>query len=461
MYCTKCGLRFATSSGRQRSNIDRGTMLLAVIVAALVLAAGAVYFVFLKEKTPVVNLMSHGRNVGQIPIGANGFMDINKFEAIEATIIAEDTSGLNLAGWYYDQSFTDPLFKFRQITTPINLYADWNTLDFTMTQSPTSPVSNSEICVFTNTTDNATNTKWTIVDAFKTNNSTFANNSPGEPTYTATLKKGMYQVTMTTTVDGVTKRMTKTETVKGIITNAPVQWHDYDQQSLPTPPPLPPKWTLPAFSFDVEDYIELAKLNRSRDFRIPNIASFVSGTDALIQQIADSLTALMDPSWNMQQRINFIASFVNDGLADGQTPASRYDYTFYKIEGFHKNNVSVEYYKYPIEGLYDRILYGGVGDCEDHAILVAAIAKAAGFGVSIIVITNPAASEGHAVAGIYNDPSFDPLFEPPADNPPLSFKEVDNYYCCETFRKGMRPWVGLVETKYTEPGWTLRAFPVA
>ena len=453
MFCTQCGASLQQEHVAKRGGGDILIMVIAIAVAAVVIVSGAAYFLFVKEKPTAVSLISNGKNVGSVPVSGLGFVDLNKMERIEATL---SNGSLNLGGWYYDPEFKDPFFKYRRVTSSISLYADWNELSFTMTQVPTSPVSNSETCTFKNNTPGATDTAWTIKDAFKTNNHTVVENVSGSPTYTNVLKKGMYEVTMTATVNGEEKRLTKLETVKGTVTIPAVTWQDYYGNAR----------TLPAFSFDVQDYIKLARDNRARDFRIANIAGFVSGTDALIQSIANGLvgpSGLM-PGGTMQERADLIASFVNDGLSIDATPASKSDSTYYMIPGFHTSAVSVEYYKYPVESLYDKIQYGGMGDCEDHAILTAAIARAAGFDVAIIVITNPSEQEGHAIAGIKNDLSFVPPFEPP-DSPQgaYSFKEVNGYYSCETFRPSSataKRWLGLVETKYTEPGWVLRSFPV-
>jgi hypothetical protein len=119
----------------------------------------------------------------------------------------------------------------------------------------------------------------------------------------------------------------------------------------------------------------------------------------------------------------------------------------------------VEYYKYAVESLYDKILYGGIGDCDDHAILTAALGKAFGFDTAVLVITNPNEKEGHAIAGIKNDPAFDPPFEEPSPQPGASFKEVDGYYACETFRTSLKLQIGNVESKYLGQGWKWRAVP--
>lgn len=74
-----------------------------------------------------------------------------------------------------------------------------------------------------------------------------------------------------------------------------------------------------------------------------------------------------------------------------------------------------EYWKYPIETLYD-----GKGDCEDTAILYAAIMKAMGYKVAIIVY------DDHVATGVHLTNGSGTYYE----------KNGVNYYYCETTNSG-------------------------
>ena len=457
-FCSMCGTSFETNL---EANIEtrkprgsRKVFIAGILVAVMIIAGTLGYLMISKpDNRPTVTLSSPGFSETKI-VSKGTFIDMVWLEEVEGRLPSPG-AGLNFAGWYNDPGFTDPFSRFTPIRSQITLFASWNNLTFTLDNSGT-VTDNKKTCVFENTTPGTvTSTSWTVTDAFKTNpvnSSKFTFTGTGD-IFTADIAPGLYDVVMTTTVDGQEKRMTKLETVTGTITLGKIDWKDYNGTDR----------TLGPFTFDVSEYIEFAKLNWRRQFKIPEIASFVTYSTPTVQAIAGAFATMFaaDPTLTEQDKANIIASFVNDGMSIGQTGASKSDSTFYKIPGVHTSDVSVEYYKYPIESIYDRILYGGVGDCEDHAILTAAIAKVAGFDVAIIVLTNTSQPEGHAIAGIKNDPSFVTPFEPPADTATLKFKEADGYYSCETFRRGMVPWVGLVEAKYTANGWLWRVFPVS
>ncbi|MCL2608152.1 MAG: hypothetical protein FWD92_06345 [Methanomassiliicoccaceae archaeon] len=445
-FCTECSSHLESEPpAKPNDTYDSLIAAVAVIVSVLVLFAG---ISFVMNKEPAVTLNSDGKFLGSVSITRTGFLDLNQLESVEDTLRIQGNGGLNFAGWYTDPSFDAEfaLNKFQQFTAGTVLHAKWNSLDFTWEQEDQSPTRKS--VTFTNTTPGeiTETTTWTIRDAFKTS-------GPGIETivYTntldanASLRSGMYDVVMKTTVDGEYERTTKTVTVNGILGET-VAWRDYNgiMRQL-------------TYEFDVEDYIKYAKDNRSRDFRFSLLPGYVTWWDPVIVKMASDLNDML-PNGTEQERMNLIASFVNNGLSSNSP--NNADHFFYKIPGFHTTDVSVEYYKFPLESLYDRILFGGLGDCEDHAIITAAIARASGFEVAILIMTNPSAAEGHAVAGIRGD--FTP---PPPQNIAVlsvtaSFMEVDGFFACETFRIGWNLWLGNIDDRYKGPGWVWRAFVV-
>lgn len=79
----------------------------------------------------------------------------------------------------------------------------------------------------------------------------------------------------------------------------------------------------------------------------------------------------------------------------------------YELEG----GVLEEYWKYPLETLYDR-----AGDCEDTSILLAVLYKATGYAVFVLL-------PGHAVKAVVL----------PSDTVGYYYSvNFKNYYFCET-----------------------------
>jgi hypothetical protein len=154
-----------------------------------------------------------------------------------------------------------------------------------------------------------------------------------------------------------------------------------------------------------------------------------------------------------QDSADLLASFVNHGTF------YVHDHKYYSLPlpgGGFENEGLAEYYKYPMESLYDETVYGGAGDCEDMAILVAAIARSFGFNEVAIITITKAGAEGHAIAGI-KDASF---IQPP-EQPGAYFYAPNGYYACET-TDGWGPlWVGNVKFPLGDPpGWTKSVYPV-
>ena len=230
--------------------------------------------------------------------------------------------------------------------------------------------------------------------------------------------------------------LTRTVTVDGTLTHK-VQWKDYTNVDREL-----------TYSLSSDEYILYAEKNRPHYFRISQIASFVTWELDAIKEIADKLDTMATAgSMNEQEKANLIASFVNYGNKGMN------DSFYYGPSG--SISADVEYYSYPTESLYNWMLFGKIGDCDCHAILTAAIGKAAGFDTAIIVIIKSGA-EGHAVAGI-RDETFT---EPPAQTNAY-WKVVNGYYSCETFRPSHNLWVGNLENGYSEGnGYSLTAWPV-
>jgi len=446
-FCSECGSHLVSEPpAKPRESIDPFIVALAVVVSGLVVLAG---ISFVLNKEPSVTLSSDGKYLGSVPLTRTGFLDLNHLESVEDTLRAQSKGDLNFAGWYTDPSFETEfaLNKFQQFVGGGALFAKWNSLTFTWEQRDRTDIWKN--VAFTNTTqgDVTETTTWTIRDAFKTSGPGIETVINTETSEAGTqLRPGMYDVVMTATVDGEYERTTKTITVHGMIGET-VEWRDY---TLPSP--VVRQLT---YEFDVTDYIKYAKDNRARDFRFSLLPAYVTWWDPVIAKMASDIRDML-PNGTEQEQMNLIASFVNNGLSSNSP--NNADHFFYKIPGLHLSDVSVEYYKFPLESLYDRILFGGLGDCEDHAIITAAIARAFGFEVAILVMTNPSAAEGHAIAGIRGD-----FTEPPPQNifgNTASFKEVDGFFACETFRIHWNLWLGNVEDRYLGPGWTWRAFVV-
>jgi uncharacterized repeat protein (TIGR02543 family) len=445
-----------------------------IVAVSFIGACGAFYVA--SERGPVVTLVSIDDGViSSKTITDNGFADLVWMDNIGERLRSDDiqgAKGLNFAGWYTDRERTVPFYKFTVITESITLYADWNELDFTLTMAAEDPAKNTRACTFTNTTssDAIASTSWTVIDSFKSNNNVIADTNPGGTGYSASIGKGMYDVTMTVTFsDDVTKTTTRPEVVGGTISDT-VRWKDYYNN----------EHTM-NYSFQTEDYIVFAKQNWKREFKIPRIAEFaVYETDIedyAITVLADNFKKLSwtegsdTVAWNdldKQKKLNLIASFVNNGLSPTKENKNN-DWYYYRIPGVHSSDMSVEYYRYPMEALYDRTMNGGLGDCDCHAIITAALMKACGYDSGIMVLTKPK-TEGHAIAAVKEFaedevPAFVvPKPYPASGTPQWSFMIVDGYYGCETFRpdSGATPWLGNFESKYqdTAGGWTQRVFAV-
>jgi len=413
----------------------------AIAVAAIVMSAGLVYTTFYQDDNPTVTLSSGGQPIGSVKVTEGGFVDINWLEHTQYRLTAPGP-GLNFAGWYTDPSYQDAFFKYTPIHSDTTIYAGWNELSFDVVQTVSASGNTNQLtCAFTNTTviSDEAYTTWTVNDSFKTSGFIPGTALGLGVSHTTTLNIGMYDVTMTV-YSGDEKKSTVRSIIVGEAADAAVtktvNWSFRGE-----------KYTL-TYSMHVSEFIEFAKMNRNREFRISQIADHTEWNIPVVHRIADDLKKIMPADLSKQDQMNFIMMFM-----DGYWQS---DSVYFRIPGVHRTAESVEYYKYPAETLFDWAVYDYQGDCEDMAILAAAIAKAYGFeDVAIIVLTNPGEREGHAIAGI-KDISFIPVKTDDL-TPVTFFYELNDYYACDTVR-GQK--VGELGNKYKPVEWNKRLFPV-
>jgi len=427
---------------RPKSGSKSGASIMyAIAVAAIVMSAGLVYVNFYQDDGPTVTLSSGGQSIGSIKVTEGGFVDINWLEYTQYRLTAPGP-GLNFAGWYTDPSYQSVFYRYTPIRNDTIIYAGWNELSFDVVQNNSESGKPNELtCTFTNTTVSygEAYTTWTVNDSFKTSGS-IPGTSPGVGvSHTTTLNIGMYDVTMTVFSGGEKKSMVRSIVVGDDAGTAVTKTVNWNFRGEP--------YTL-TYSMHVSEFIEFAKMNRNREFKIPQIADHTAWDIPVVHRIAGDLEKIMPAGLSKQDQMNFIMMFM-----DGYWQS---DSVYFRIPGVHRTAESVEYYKYPAETLYDWAVYDFQGDCEDMAILAAAIAKAYGFAdVAIIVLTNPGSAEGHAIAGI-KDSSFVPI-DSINLRPGTFFYELNGYYACDTVN-GQK--VGELGTKYRPAEWNKRLFPV-
>ena len=458
-------------------------MMIAVIVATLVVVAGMALLILPDDNKITVKLMSDDAVVGSETLSRGDLIDTDWLYGIEAELIAGE-SDLYFAGWYTDPNFTrsyeitkgvqklnrsyeSAFYDLMPINSSMTLYAKWSTLGFSMEQTNMTTTSggtgydgNRETCTFTIDSDTTGTVQWIIEDTYKTSyrprptsstppkteyNMTFA---AGE--YTASLPPGRYDVTLTVGEE----KLTRTVIVEGDLYKKFV-WDDYYGNT----------GHVIECRFDVNEYLLYAEMNRRFVFRVSQVANFVLwDTPAIempvIKKMANDLMEIaeglgMDPlDKDIQRSANLITSFVNLGTR------YEYDSVYYSLPrsgGGLEDLGTTEYYKYPVESLYDEILYSGAGDCEDTAILVAALAKAFGFEDVAIITFTQTSKEGHAVAG-FKDASF---VRPPEQSAlGAYFSAPSGYYVSETTGgNAAKFWVGNLKFG-NDPGWTVGVHPV-
>jgi predicted transglutaminase-like cysteine proteinase len=115
--------------------------------------------------------------------------------------------------------------------------------------------------------------------------------------------------------------------------------------------------------------------------------------DRYIEFLVDQILLLRDVQTDVE-KINFVASFVQSIEYMNDDP----------------ENESYEYPRYPIETLHDK-----QGDCEDKAILTAALLQSLGYNVSLLRLPQ------HMAVGVHLNESI----------PPYSYY-IDEYYFLET-----------------------------
>ncbi|MCQ2085325.1 MAG: InlB B-repeat-containing protein, partial [archaeon] len=148
-----------------------------------------------------------------------------------------------------------------------------------------------------------------------------------------------------------------------------------------------------------------------------NTLKFVTSDDRYVVQIAKYI---MTQTYGMNDtdRMNVLLGFV--------------DYIEYKYDS--ESMGREEYFKYPLETLYDQN-----GDCEDTAILFCAVASAMGYRSALLLF------EGHMAASVdITDGSVT------TRNPATFVRDGVTYYYCETTTTGWQ--VGKAPTGYTYGG---------
>jgi hypothetical protein len=142
--------------------------------------------------------------------------------------------------------------------------------------------------------------------------------------------------------------------------------------------------------------------------------------NAYLDLVVDQLLSDVSEESEVEQ-VEFLASFVQ--------------YLTYRED--IKDNVSCEYPQYPLETLFDD---GGGGDCEDKAILAAALLSQAGFEVALLRLTN------HMAVGVK-------LSQPLSSYPYYS----GEYYFLETTTKNQK--LGVIPLEYTND-MNLTVYPI-
>ncbi len=129
--------------------------------------------------------------------------------------------------------------------------------------------------------------------------------------------------------------------------------------------------------------------------------------DHYVQFLIDQILLLRDVTTDVE-KINFVASFVQSIEYKNDDP----------------DNETYEYPRYPLETLHDK-----QGDCEDKAILTAALLQGLGYNVSLLRLPQ------HMAVGVHLNQTI----------PPYSYY-IDQYYFLETTTLHMT--VGKIPTEY-------------
>jgi len=146
-----------------------------------------------------------------------------------------------------------------------------------------------------------------------------------------------------------------------------------------------------------------------------NVTSFITFQSQAVIRLAESLQEAYSsgPIIKNQDFASFILSFVQ--ICFDYPPYSSYMDADKYLYG------QDEYFAYPIETIFH-----GMGDCEDTAILCAALLKALGYNAGVLIVP------GHATAAVGLDEYTPDLYSP------LNFEIISKsirgvtYYACET-----------------------------
>lgn len=134
------------------------------------------------------------------------------------------------------------------------------------------------------------------------------------------------------------------------------------------------KLSLPIHTDDYGRYKE-------KDHSVRSIRDYVKFVviDRYVKDLAYKLYRL-SPTKDEVGLVNFVAAFVQRAIC------YRWDWSI----GYY------DYPKYPIETLWEK----GTGDCEDSAILTAALLKALGYRVALIILEPKYSRAGHVMVGV-------------------------------------------------------------
>jgi hypothetical protein len=147
-------------------------------------------------------------------------------------------------------------------------------------------------------------------------------------------------------------------------------------------------------SFTYNEYREFKEKNPNgrwpKDSEYYKVVSFVTYREPAVQLLAESLRAAYgaDLGTKDQGFASFILGFIQ--ICFDYPPHSS------RVEADRYLYGQGDYFAYPLE-----LLFHGMGDCEDTAILAAALFKALGYGAGVVIVP------GHAVAAVGLD-DYDP-----------------------------------------------------
>ena len=216
---------------------------------------------------------------------------------------------------------------------------------------------------------------------------------------------GRYDVTVTGTSSSIPRTESFTVTVNGETENH--YSYSYKLREYGA------DWTVD-YSY-IDSYYTYRTSKRHPNYN--NMDDFVEYDCDTVVQLASVLTEQSE-GMSKNEQSNFVLNFVQKTMS-------------YELD--ERYNGKTEYWKYPVETLFDRR-----GDCEDTSVLYCAIMKAMGYDVALLIFDGEEyTGKGHAAAGIV------------LDNVPGGTyyeKNGKHYYYCETTAEGWH--VGDIPKEY-------------